>query len=76
MSGQTTPQVSPSQDRLIPLSKWPEFHPYPSVPGLRWLVFNRDSNGFASVIRKVGKRILISESDFFRWIEAQNESAK
>lgn len=47
--------------------KYPSFSP----SSLRWLIFNQKSNGFSSVIRKVGKRVLIDEKLFFNWIDAQ-----
>lgn len=53
--------------RLIPLTKWPEFHPWPTVAGLRSIVFNAEKNGFSKCIVKIGGRILISESEFFEW---------
>lgn len=61
--------------RLIPLTEWPSHHAWPPLGGLRHLVFNAATNGFAPCIRKVGKRILISEVDFFEWIESQNAKA-
>jgi hypothetical protein len=61
-----------SGSRLIPVTKWPEYHPWPSVQGLRWLVFHRKSNGFARAVRKVGGRVLIDEDEFRAWVEARN----
>lgn len=60
--------------RLIPLADWSKFHNWPPTGGLRYLVFNEKTNGFSSVIRRVGKRVLISESDFFEWVENQNKN--
>ena len=51
--------------RLIPLNKWPEFHPWPSVGGLRHMAFYRDTNGFNEAFVKIGRRLLIDESKFF-----------
>ena len=37
---------------------------------LRWMIFNRSTNGFDSCFRKVGKkRIVIDEAAFFEKIE-------
>ena len=63
-------------DRLIPLCKWTDFHPYPTVKALRQLVFKSDFNGFEKVIRRVGRKILISEQDFLGWVEEMNEQSK
>ena len=59
--------------RLIPLTKWKDYHTYPSEAGLRHLVFYRNDNGFSKVIRRVGRRILIDESAFFEWVEEINK---
>jgi len=59
--------------RLIPLTKWNEFHSWPPIGGLRHLVFHKDSNGFGACVKKIGRRILIDEAQFFAWVEAQNE---
>jgi|JFJP01.1.fsa_nt_gi hypothetical protein len=37
---------------------------------LRWLIFNRVTNGFNSCFRKVGKRVLIDEAAFFSQIDS------
>ena len=57
--------------KFIPLTKWPEYHPWPTVQGLRYYVFNGDLNGFDQVIHRVGRRILIDEAAFFDWITAK-----
>lgn len=46
-------------------AKYPAF----TENAVRWAIFNRDRNGFASVIRKVGKKVLIDEVAFIEWIE-------
>ncbi len=35
--------------RLIPLTEWPNYHPWPTVSGLRHLVFYSYKNGFDAV---------------------------
>lgn len=61
--------------RLIPLTQWPEYHPWPPLGGLRHLVFNAASNGFDKCIRRVGRRVLIDEAAFFTWVEEQDGGA-
>jgi hypothetical protein len=56
------------QTRFIPLAKWDQYHPFPTVPALRWMRFNGDKTGFNSCILKVGKRVLIDEARFFQWV--------
>jgi hypothetical protein len=62
------------RDRLIPLSKWNQYYDYPSISALRSFVFFEDTNGFNSVIRRVGRRVLICEKSFFEWVETQSKT--
>lgn len=57
--------------RLIPVPEWPNHHTWPPVGGLRHLIHNAERNGFDTVVRRVGRRVLIDEAAFFRWVEAQ-----
>lgn len=63
-----------AQSRLIPVTKWPDYHTWPSVSSLRHLIFNERNNGFNTVVRRVGKRVLLDEQAFFEWVEQQNSS--
>lgn len=56
--------------RFFPVTKWP--HPWPPPGGLRHLIFHAKTNGFDQVIRRIGRRILIDETAFFRWVEQNN----
>ncbi len=58
--------------RLIPVSEWPQHHPWPPEGGLRHLVFHEHSNGFSACVRRVGRRVLIDEAAFFAWVAGQN----
>ena len=53
--------------RLIPVTDWNQFHPWPPLGGLRHLIFNAQSTGFDAVVRRVGRRVLIDEQAFFEW---------
>lgn len=55
--------------RLIPVTKWNEFHPWPSVSALRHYIFWAKDNGFDTVVRRCGRRVLIDESAFFTWAD-------
>ncbi len=57
--------------RFIPVSAWPEIHPWPPIGGLRHLIFNAKHNGMHKVIRRVGRRVLIDEAAFFEWVDGQ-----
>ena len=68
--------VQAEQERLIPLSKWNDYHPYPTVGALRQYYFYRDSNGFSDVCENGGMnggRILIREKALFDWIEKRKK---
>lgn len=54
---------------FLTLKQVAERYPAFTVGSLRWLIANKDRNGFASVMRKVGKRILVNEAAFVAWIE-------
>lgn len=62
--------------RLIPVVKWSQYHMWPSIAGLRWLIFNADQNGFNSVVKRVGNRCLICEKSFFEWVERENQQER
>ncbi|WP_373531541.1 hypothetical protein [Vampirovibrio sp.] len=64
------------QTRLIPVTKWPEYHAWPPLGGLRHLIFFEKTNGFHHCVRRVGRRVLIDEHAFFKWIEENNPPAK
>lgn len=59
--------------RYIPLSKWNDYHPWPTTLALRNMVFRKKELGFEKVIRRYGVKILIDEVEFFRWFEMQNK---
>jgi hypothetical protein len=40
--------------------------------GLRSLVFHRKDNGFDQCIIRIGRKILINEEAFFRWLDEKN----
>jgi hypothetical protein len=60
--------------RLIPVTKWSEYHLWPTIAGLRYYVFNEKTNGFSVVLRRVGRRVLIDEKAFFEWASKNNET--
>lgn len=59
--------------RLIPLTQWSTHHSYPPNGQLRALVFNADKNGFKRCIRRIGRRVLIDEAEYFAWVDTQNK---
>lgn len=59
--------------RLLTIAQFASEHSWPSQGSLRFLIFNERTNGFSSVVRRVGKRVLIDEQKFFQWVEKLNE---
>ena len=62
--------------RLIPVPKWNDYHPWPPPAGLRHLIFNADKNGFKTVIVRIGRRVLIDESEWFKWVAKHRADQK
>lgn len=62
-----------NETRLIPVTKWNDYYDYPTIGGLRALIFNADKNGFNKVIRRIGSRVLLNEQAFFDWVEEIND---
>ncbi len=69
--------------RLIPVTRWNDYHAWPPVGGLRHLIFHSKSrksrggkvvpeNGLDDALVRVGRRVLIDEIKFFEWARAQN----
>lgn len=57
--------VEEKPTRLIPVTKWHEFHSWPPIGGLRHIIFFSETNGFRESIVRVGRRVLIDEHSFF-----------
>ena len=66
-----TTEQSTKTTKFIPVPDWPKHHPWPPIGGLRHLIFNAKHNGIGQAIRRVGRRVLIDEAEFFRWVDQQ-----
>lgn len=64
-----------TKTRLIPVPRWNDHHEWPPQGGLRHLIFNAKSNGFDSVVKRAGRRVLLDEAAFFNWVEGQTKAA-
>ena len=53
----------------LPVGTWSKYYEWPSEAGLRWLIFNAKRNGFDRVIRRCGRRVLVSTEEFLQWVE-------
>jgi len=76
MQNQTEANGPGDHARLIPLTEWNDYYPWPPMGGLRHLVFHAERNGFDKVVKRAGRRVLIDEKAFFEWVEEQNGAAK
>jgi hypothetical protein len=59
----------------LTVNQFCEKHPAFRVGGIRALIFNEHKNGLAKsgAIVRLGGKVLINETKFFAWIEAQNQ---
>ena len=69
----TATQNTQTPSRLIPVPEWNQHHSWPPQGGLRHLIFHEKTNGFASAFKRVGRRVLIDEREFFRIVDKQNQ---
>ena len=53
-----------------------EKHSAFTLGGLRYLIFNENSNGLAKsrAIVRIGRKVLIDEAKFFAWVESQDKA--
>jgi len=58
-----------TSDRFLTVRQWTEQYPWPPLGGVRHLVFNATHNGFDAVVRRVGRRVLLSENAMLAFIE-------
>lgn len=61
-----------SRPTLLTVKQFSQRHPAFTEGGLRWLLFNREQNGFERAVVKVGRRVLIDVDEFFGWLHTQN----
>jgi hypothetical protein len=61
--------------RIIPVTKWSDFHPWPSISGLRYLIFHEHSNGFYKCVLRIGSRVLIDEELYYAWARSHKEES-
>ncbi len=64
------------QSEYLTVRQLSQKHPAFPEGGLRWFIFNEHQNGFAKCVRRVGRKVLISEVDFLEWIDSQNGGQK
>jgi len=60
--------------RLLTVNQFSESHPFMTNGGLRFIIFNANSNGFKKAIKRLGRKVLIDEEIFFQCLNEQNEA--
>ena len=60
-----------SYESLRTVREVADLNPAFSEAAIRWLIFNKGTNGFDEVCVKVGRRILIDMERLDAWIESQ-----
>lgn len=63
-------------ERLRTIAQLAERNPAFSEGALRWHVFNRKTNGLDRAIVHVGRRVLIDEVEFSRWLEGKRDGER
>lgn len=51
----------------------PQKHPAFTESSIRYLIFNAETNGFKSCLKRIGRKILIDEAKFLQWIESYSQ---
>lgn len=69
----STAPMTANDHRLIPVTQWNDYHVWPPIGGLRRLISRSSNNGFDKVIKRVGGRVLIDETEFFEWVERMTD---
>lgn len=58
---------------LLTVKDWIKKHPFPKSEGsLRYMIHARKTNGFDTAFKKIGRRLLIDEAEFFACVARQN----
>lgn len=58
--------------RFIPLTKWPQYHVWPTISEFRQLIAKSEALGLDKAIKRVGRKFLIHESEFLDWVNRQS----
>lgn len=62
------------RERFYTIKEFCKKHSWPTEHSIRWMMFNAEQNGFDKVVRRVGRRILIKEEEFYKWLEGKTHT--
>ena len=54
---------------LITVKQYADKFPWPTVQGMRWIIFNQKSFRAEHCFKKVGKRVLVDSEEFQKWMK-------
>jgi hypothetical protein len=62
---------------IFTVSQFAERCPAFKEPALRWIIFNRHTNGLtkSGALVRNGRRVLIDAEKFFSWLDARSKAA-
>jgi hypothetical protein len=60
--------------RYLTCNQWVAKHSWPSIAGLRWMIFKSKNDPLLrSTFIRVGRRVLLNEKKFLDYLEQMNE---
>ncbi len=68
-----TPNDAPA-DRYLTVAMLADAYPAFPETSIRWLLFKRHENGLEAAVIRVGRRLLISDLGWRRWLEGNREA--
>ena len=68
------PPTDAPADRYMTVAMLADAYPAFPAASIRWLLFKRHENGLEAAVIRVGRRLLISENAWRRWLEGNREA--
>ncbi len=68
-----TPRNIESMKKYLSVTQLSERHPAFSPSAIRHLIFDSNSNGFRSVIFRIGRKLVLEETAFEEWVREQSQ---
>jgi hypothetical protein len=59
--------------KFVSIRQLSEIHPAFTGASLRWIIFNKKSNGASVFLRRIGKKIVIDLEAFETWVSQKEE---
>lgn len=68
----TEQRAEKSPKRLMTIKEFTDRNPWPTEKGIRQYIFRAHENGMEVCLTRSGRRVLIDEEAFWRWIRMPN----